>query len=403
LPMTMLENISDIFRPGMGDTIARYTLGEYAVGETLVSRLLPAHVNRAVSTFDQDERNSQYASAIRKAVTYLEASGNGIPQRFNEAGELLPPSPGELEDYREKLRSTALGILATRFVFGFIAPASPSVQLKSDMAEWIRDSGLANWKQAFNDLREKYDGDYDAAMRKWVEIFPNTVPYTVTESERKSVAFFGYAEESGKFVEDNTGLFEEHPEGAAFLIPHKGAFSFDTYRTMSQMGLRTNKRVEDYIREVQTAADLQTYYEKRDEYESQLEFAGSDFARSMARQEFNAWKDRFFAGRPLVREELNQGAEKAIQRVEALDDLQNMLNNPKYASIKPETQGVLRKMMESYVSYKTQREVLELTGGNSDFIDSLKDSTITQIRELATFNENTQAAYDSLFARLLGD
>ncbi len=70
---------------------------------------------------------------------------------------------------------------------------------------------------------------------------------------------------------------------------------------------------------------------------------------------------------------------------------------------RPKTQGVLRKMMESYVSYKTQREVLELTGGNSDFIDSLKDSTITQIRELATFNENTQAAYDSLFARLLGD
>jgi len=403
LPMTMLENISDIFKPGMGDTIARYTLGEYAVGETLVSRLLPAHVNRAVSTFDQDERNSQYASAIRKAVTYLEASGNGIPQRFDETGELLPPSPAELEEYRQKLRSTALGILATRFVFGFIAPASPSVQLKSDMAEWIRDSGLANWKQAFNDLREKYDGDYDAAMRKWVEVFPNTVPYTVTESERKTVAFFGYAEESGKFVEENTALFEDHPEGAAFLIPHKGAFSFDTYRTMSQMGLRTNKRVEDYIREVQTAADLQTYYEKRDEYESQLEFAGSDFARSLARQEFNAWKDRFFAGRPLVREELNQGAEKAIQRVEALDDLQSMLNNPRYASVRPETQGVLRKMMESYVSYKTQREVLELTGGNSDFIDSLKDSTITQIRELATFNENTQAAYDALFARLLGD
>jgi len=123
----------------------------------------------------------------------------------------------------------------------------------------------------------------------------------------------------------------------------------------------------------------------------------------LARQEFNAWKDRFFAGRPLVREELNQGAEKAIQRVEALDDLQSMLNNPRYASVRPETQGVLRKMMESYVSYKTQREVLELTGGNSDFIDSLKDSTITQIRELATFNENTQAAYDALFARLLGD
>jgi hypothetical protein len=403
LPMTLLENISDIFKPGMGDTIARYTLGRYAVDQSLVSRLLPAHVNRFVATFDQDERNSQYASAYRKAITYLESAGHGVTQRFDEEGNLIPPSPAELEDYRQRLRSTTLGILATRFAFGFLAPASPSVQLKSDMSEWIRDAGNSNWKQTFNALREQYDGDYDKAMQRWVELYPNQVPYTVTESERKTVAFFGFAEESGRFVEQNGDLFKEHPEGAAFLIPHKGAFSFDTYKTMSDMGLRTNKRVEDYLREVQTAADRQTYFDRRDQYEQELELAPTDFARSIARQEFNDWKDRFFAGRPLVREELNQGAEKQIKRIEALDDLQNMLNNPKYANVKPETQRVLKKMMDSYTSYKEQKEILELTGGDSAFIQSLKDSTISELRGLATFNENTQAAYDALFGSLLGD
>jgi TRAP-type C4-dicarboxylate transport system substrate-binding protein len=80
-----------------------------------------------------------------------------------------------------------------------------------------------------------------------------------------------------------------------------------------------------------------------------------------------------------------------------------MLSNPRYAAVRPETQDVLRKMMDAYTSYKTQKEILELTGSSSDFMDSMKDSTIVQIRELATFNENTQAAYDALFARLLGD
>lgn len=403
LPMTLLENISDVFKPGMGDTIARYTLGQYAVDQSLVSRLMPAHVNRALNAFDQDERNSQYASAYRKAVTYLEAAGHGIPERFDEDGNLIPPSPGELEQYRQRIRSTTLGILATRFVYGFFLPASPSVQLKSDMQEWIRDADRANWKSAFNALREQYDGDYDKAMARWVELFPNTVPYTVTESERKTIAFFRDAEDSGKFVEENTGLFKEHLEGAAFLIPHKGGFSFDTYKTMADMGLRQNKRVEEYLREVQTAADLQTYYDRRDQYEQDLEFAPTDFARTIARQEFNTWKDRFFAGRPLVREELNQGAEKAIQRTEALDDLQNMLNNPKYARVRPETQRVLKEMMSAYLSYREQKDILEMTGGSSEFVDSLKDSTLLSIKELATFNENTQAAFDSLFSRLLGD
>ena len=403
IPMTALQNITNIFDPGMGDTIARYTLGEYSVEQGLVSRLMPAHVNRALSAMSQDERNGQYASAYRKAVTYLEAAGHGIPQRYDEEGNLLPPSSGELEDYREKARSTTLAILASRFVFGFFAPASPSVQLKSDMQEWIRDAGQANWKQSFNALREQYDGDYDAAIKRWVELFPNTVPYTVTESERKTVAFFGYAEQSGKFVTDNQAMFNKYPEAAAFLIPHEGAFSFDAYRTMANMGLRTNKRVEEYLREVQTASDLQVYYQKRDEYENTLKVSGSDFARSLARQQFNDWKTRFFAGRPLVAEELNQGAEKRIKTLQALDDLEKFLDDPTYSNVRRDTQDVLRQMLKAYSDYKAQKEIFSLTGINRDLMQSIKDGTIIKIKELSKYNENTQAAYDSLFGRLLDD
>jgi hypothetical protein len=387
----------------MGDTIARYTLGEYSVDQGLVSRLMPAHVNRALSAMSQDERNGQYASAYRKAVTYLEAAGHGIPKRYDTDGNLLPPSPGELEAYRERARNTTLSILATRFVFGFFAPASPSIQLKSDMQEWIRDAGQANFKQSFNALREQYDGDYDAAMKRWVELFPNAVPYTVTESERKTVAFFGYAEESGKFVSDNETMFKDYPQAAAFLIPHKGAFSFDAYRTMATMGLRTNKRVEEYLREVQTSSDLQIYYQKRDEYENTLKFSASDFARSLARQQFNDWKSRFFAGRPLVQEELNQGAEKRIKTLQALDDLEKFLDDPTYGSIRKDTQDVLRQMVKAYSDYKTQKEIFALTGTNRDLMQSIKDGTIMSIKELAKYNENTQAAYDVLFGRLLDD
>jgi hypothetical protein len=403
IPMTLIQNAVNIFQPGMGDTISRYTLGQYSVDQGLVSRLMPAHVNRFLSAMDQDERDGQYASAYRKAVTYLEAAGKGIPKQYDAEGNLIPPSAGELEAYRERVRNSTLSILATRFVFGFFAPASPSIQLKSDMAEWIRDSGTANWKQAFNALREKYDGDYDAAIKKWIEIYPDQVPYTVTESERNTIAFFGYADESGKFVEDNREMFEEYPEAAAFLIPHKGAFSFDAYRTMATMGLRKNKRVEDYLREVQTASDLQTYYQKRNEYEAMLETSVDDFSRSIARQQFNDWKTRFFAGHPLVAEELNQGAEKRIKTAQALDDLERFLAEGKYSNIKKDVQDVLREMVTAYSSYKEQRDIFSLTGGDPDMVQLIKDSTISRLRQLATYNENTQAAYDVLFGRLLDD
>lgn len=401
LPVTLIENLVNVFSPGNGDVISRYALGKYSVDQGMISRLMPAHVNRFLNAMDTDERNSQYASAYRKAVTYLEASGNGIPKNYDADGNLIPPTAQELEEYRQRVRSTTIGVLASRFAFGFFAPASPAVSLKSDMADWIEDAGRANWKQAYNKLREQYGGDYDAAMAKWVELYPNQVPYTITESERKTVAFFGYAEESGKFVDENEELFKSFPQGAAFLIPHKGGFSFDAYRTMADMGLRKNKRVEDYLKDVQTASDLQVYYDKRDEYERALELSGTDQAKTIARQQFNEWKSRFLAGRPLVQEELNQGGQRAIDRKNALSDLQAMLASG--SNVRPDVQDALRKMVDTYQQYQSQRDIFDITGGDAGIIASIKESTIIAMKELAKYNENTQAAYDALFASLLGE
>jgi hypothetical protein len=260
----VLTNLVDVLgAPGAADTITQYTMGKYAVDRSFVSSFLPAHVNRLYETMSTDERDSQYASAWRKAVTYLEAAGHGLKTTEDEFGNVIPPSIQEQEEYRQRVKNTTLSVLGTRFVLGFFLPASPSVQLKADMATWIKDNGNANFKQAWNNLLDKYPGDYDAAMAKWVELFPNQIPFTVPESEKKTVAIIKYAEESGLWAEKNADLFKQYPQGAAFLMPHKSGFSWDAYKTMKDMGLKYNKRVDDFLKEVQTAADLQQYYSKK--------------------------------------------------------------------------------------------------------------------------------------------
>jgi hypothetical protein len=53
-----LTNLVDLFgAPGAADTITEYTLGKYAVDQPFVSSFLPAHVNRALSAMDKDERD----------------------------------------------------------------------------------------------------------------------------------------------------------------------------------------------------------------------------------------------------------------------------------------------------------------------------------------------------------
>ena len=398
-----LEAIVGIWSPGAADTITRYTLGKYAVDQPMVSAFLPAHINRLYGAMNRDERDSQYASAHRKAVTYLEAAGHGIPKNYDAEGNLIPPTAQQLEDYRLMVKNTTVGILGMRFAFGFFAPASPQVQLKSDMAEWVRDNGRANFKQLWNDLKDEYAGDYDAAMAQWVKLYPNQIPFTVPESERSTVAVFGYAEEAGQFVDSNPELFKSYPQAAAFLIPNKSGFSWDAYKTMTDMGLRKNTRVEDHLRKIQTSADLQTYYDKKNEYESNLENVGTDYERSKLRKQFSDWKTLFFAGRPLVAEELSQGSQKAIDRINALNDLERLLSDNTSRAVSPKTFDALKEMLTTYLEYKKEKERSERFGGSSILMQNFKDRTIVKMRQLSQFNENTAAAYDSLFGSLLGD
>jgi len=398
----VIANMMDYVSPGASDVITQYSLGKYAVDQSFVSAFLPAHVNRIYQAMGKDERDGQYASAMRKAMTYLEASGHGLPQKFDTEGNPIPPTQGDLEKYRERLNNVAQSILGLRVVYGFTAPATPTVQLKSEMADWVRENGKANFKQVWYGLLDR-TGDYDTAMKEWVRLFPDQIPFTISESERSTVAYFRYAEESGKFVDKNEELFKSYPQAAAFLIPHKSGYSWNAYKTMTDMGLRKNKRVEDFLREVQTAADMQTYYSKKNEYETNLEAVGTDFERSQLRAEWNDWSKTFKSFRPLVQEELAQGGRKAIERQRALDDLQQMLNDKSARKADPKTFDVIKKMNDLYVSYKENYEALSQFSGTSILQDSEKEGTIIKMRELSQFNENTLSAYNVLFGRLLGD
>jgi hypothetical protein len=399
-----LESIVNIWSPSAADTITRYTLGKYAVDQPILSSFLPAHINRAYSAMNKDERDGQYASAHRKAVTYLESAGYTPKAKEDPiSGQLIPPSEAELEEYRLRIKQTTMNILGMRFVFGFFAPASPQVQLKSDMAEWMRDSGRANFKQVWNDLRDEYKGDYEGAMKRWVELYPDQIAFTISESERTTVSRFAYAEESGNFVDQNQELFKKYKQGATFLIPNKSGFSWDAYKNMTDMGLRKNLRVDEHLKKVQTAADVQTYYERKNEYEKSLERYRTDYERSRLRREFTQWKDLFFAGHPLVAEYLSQGSQIAIDRQNALKDLEFMLRDESVRAARPKTFDALKAMLNTYLDYKTQRDRYESIGTPRDLQKSLKERTIVKMRQLSLYNENTLQAYDSLFGGLLDD
>jgi hypothetical protein len=397
LPIKMVGNIV----PQVKD-LEQYLTGSYGVDQPLINAVLPAHVNRLLATLQKDERSSQYASAMRKAATYLEASGHGVKPKIDpDTGMEIPPTAGELADYQSKLQASTMTILSLRFMFGFFAPASPSVNLKSDMANWVRDNGQVSYKAVFNKMIETYKGDIDKAMGEWVKYYPDQMPYTVSESEPTVVANVRAVEGATAWVDQNAELLKKYPEAAAFLIPQAGKFDFNAYKLLFKSGLKTSKTVTDFVRQISVAKDREEYYQKKDEFDQMLASSPSTESKRIIRNQWETWSSEFKGARPLLQEELGKGAAKAVDRTRALQDMTLMLSDPSVKT-EPKTRKVLQEMLGEYNSYLSARDYAQNpnSGLGSNYAESLKLSTMETLKSIASENPSALAAYNSLFAPL---
>jgi hypothetical protein len=378
--------------------LERATLGPISSEQSIFQASLPSHVNRLLAVMDRDEREGQYASAVRKAMTYLEAAG---------VSPSSTATPGELKEYQERLDSAALSILGIRFVFGFFAPASPSINLKSDIADWVRDNGQVNMKSVWNDLINKYaemgdEDPYGRAIADWVRDFPKQIPFTINESDPNVIPYFQSSSKAANWIDDNRSLVKKYPQGSAFLIPVSGEFDYDAYSFLQNNGYRQRKLVGDFLQEVSVATDEQLYYQQKQVKDSALEKSFSDRERRVIQDNWEKWSKEYLAARPLLRTEFIQSSEKQIKRESSYKDLKNMLAEP---GLKGDTVNRLRQMVAEYEDYTLAVTTQYNSNTTRDVRTraSFKESIKLRLEDIAGTDTQAVSAFKTLFNRLIGD
>jgi hypothetical protein len=390
------------------DSFEKVALGAYAEDQPMINAIFPAHVSRFIAALDKNERRSQYASAFRKAATYLEATGHGVKPTFDpQTGQWIPPSPADLQNYKDKIGATTVNVLAMRFIFGFFAPASPQVTLKSEMADWARANQRVNFKQVFNNLINQNKGSLDKAMEDWIRLFPDEMPYTVSESDDNVVPVVRAVDKTVGWIDKNESLLKAYPAAAPFLMPKEGDFDFDAYRLLFKSGIKFSKTLDDHLQDIQSARDVQFYYQQKDSYEEELANTFSDAQKTQLKNMWEGWSTQFKGARPVLQAELGQGAERQRARQTAYQDLQNMIDGPSAALARksdPAAFDSLKKMSEIYDNYVYSRDlVVGSSATASSYKDLLKQNAKFALQELASKNPNAEDAYNVLFSRLIGD
>jgi len=390
------------------DKFEKVILGVYAEDQPMINAIFPAHVSRFLATLNRDERQSQYASAFRKAATYLEATGHGVKPKYNtETGEWEPPSPAEVQEYKDKIGASTVSVLALRFIFGFFAPAAPQTTLKSEMADWARANERVNFKQVFNNLITQYNGSLDKAMTEWVRLFPDEMPYTVSESSDDVVPVVRAVEATTKWLDKNSALLKAYPQGAPFLMPKVGDFDFDAYRLLFKSGIKFSKTIDDFLQDTQAARDIQFYYDQKDQYEEELARTFNDTQKTQLREQWGLWAKQFKGSRPALQDELAEGGDRQRARQRSYEDLQNMLNGPQAAEARRADKkafDAIKKMSDIYNNYLYSRDLVVGSSASAlSYKDLLKQNTKTELEKIASENPNAEDAYYVLFSRLIGD
>jgi hypothetical protein len=385
------------------DGLERVLLGQYSEDQPMINAVMPAHVTRLLATLDKNERNSQYASAARKAAAYLEATGHGLKPKIDPVtNKEIDITAGELEDYKDKLQTSTFTALTLRFILGFYVPASPQTTLKSDVATWVRQNGETNLKQTFNNLVEK-TGSYDKAMEEWIRLFPKEMPYTVSESESTVTAIISSNNQALEWINKNKPLLDKYPEAASFFIPKVGDFDFNAYKLLINMGLKRSKLVEDYLREVNTSYDEAFYYDQQDQFDEEMANTYSDFSKRQLQGQWDTWSKQFKKARPNLQVELGRGAERAIERNQAVSDLTVMLTDPK-VKLDPAIRQPIEGMLKTYNDYINARDSIFGNGTSAkNYKDLLKQRAKQELERLSKTNRNAEDAYFALFSKLIRD
>jgi hypothetical protein len=290
-----------------------------------------------------------------------------------------------------------------RFFESLILPASPSVNLKSDMANWVKDNQRTNFKQVFSNLVTQYNGDFTKATEEWIRLFPKQMPYTVSESSKKTVAIIRYGEAAGNWVDNNQDLLNKYPQAAGFLIPQIGAFNYDSYKTMVNEGLLNKKPMGDFLKEVQVSADRQFYFQQNAKYKESLAATSSTEQKRQLNDRWSEWSKSFMALRPTLAEEFAQGSLPNVQRQQAVTDLRNMFYNEPNPP-KGTVASVLKNMLAVYDQYvSAASQITDRSQMAMDRLNAMQEGVKIQLQKIGESNPNTKSAYDVLFAKLIGN
>ena len=306
---------------GARDKLLGVTLGQRSKDSTYKDVMFPPVVKRALSFLDNDDVDSEMASAQRVAYTILVNNGMGLK---------VDATPDEIKEFTHNLEALASNILVTRFVLGSFAPVSPTLGRGKDVSAALKEQGTVTWRDEFyktvDDLaKQGVENPYEEAINRWTKFKPGILAYTISESERSTVAAIKRNEQAADWIRKNDALLKKYPEGAAFFVPYVPGFDIEESKFFQREGYFDKIPVEDFLIKVTAAFEENEYFKLSNEWDEKIETAADSIKPILRKQKAQALTD-FKKDKYYLEKELEDFGSKADLDA-AWEDLGRLIDN----------------------------------------------------------------------------
>ena len=388
--MTNLPYVGDYLK-GVEKTLT----GAYNTDIPAWEKAAPANVKRLYNLLaGSDEGTQSRFSSIIKAMRLLVSTNNG------------PTNAAEIDAFLENTSIQARNVDAVKLFGGLGAIASiQGFDIKSVPKEML-DAGVFSWTTEYQKFLKKYEGDENAlpkALIDFAKLYPDKLAYTVSATESDTRATWRKSFEAIDFIKNNESLMKQHKQGTSFFIPISGAGDLEAYSYLKKQGYVKNKDLDDFVREVSTAAARNNFYAISDEYNNKINSAPNPQTKQALRNELKKLKEGMYIAYPLLRESVQPTDSGNALKIEALDDLRTVLRN----NLAPDKKlgEIFSAMISEYDNMNTQ---IKRAGNNKSnaanaYRQNAKDDAREVLLKLSEGNENARALFNIILDPLIGE
>lgn len=364
------------------------------VDRPLWRKIAPINIQRLIDIVGSNEiLTEQKFSATVQAMRLQVSIGQG------------PKDANDIERFSYQTMIQATNIMALRFVTGLGAPASVQMFGNRDVPKELINAGMFTWDSEFAKILQRHAGDPEAfskSLVKFATLYPTKTVYSVSKTSSETEAGFQKSYEAAEFIKSRADFVRDHKQAAAFFVPVTGTGDLESYAYLKAQGFVKNKQLEGYLREASTAEARQKYNVRKEYFDAKIVETNSVELRKRYRAEWKAEQDFFKSAYPLLRRQLEANSGYKASKIEALDDLREVVYSGKSPNKK--LGDLFGAMIYQYDN--AQSQLTAITGksdSESQRKQAIRDDLREYLKKASVGDANATSLYWNVFEPLIGD